>query len=65
MADNNDKQQDGENDALLFSALGSRVRIPAAWAAWVGPWLKWSILAVSAGLFIVLTCYGVSLVIKL
>lgn len=55
--------QKKDDDAIEAGALGAHVRIPSAWSISVGPFLKWPILAVSAGLFIVLVCYGISLVL--
>jgi hypothetical protein len=57
-------QQHDDNDALEGSALGGRIRIPAAWAGSIGPYLKWPVIAISAGLFVVLVCYGIRLVIQ-
>ena len=63
MTDEQKKQQE-EDDAIEGSGFGGKIRIPAIWAGSVGPYLKWPVIAISAGFFIVLLCYGIRLVIK-
>lgn len=50
--------------AIEVTGFGAGVKIPWAWAVFVGPYMKWPTIAFSAGLFVVMVFYAISLVLK-
>ncbi len=59
-----EEKSDPSAKAIEGSGFGTKVKIPWAWAVFVGPYMKWPIIAFSAGLFVMMVFYAVSLVIK-
>lgn len=57
-----DEKEHSEN--LEAGGFGAKVSIPQWVGAYIGPYLKWFVIAISAGFFVVLVCYGLRLVIK-
>lgn len=64
MTVNDERNQHEDDDAIEISVLGANLRIPKAWTVSVGPYIKWSIIGFSAGMFFIMVCYGLKLVLK-
>lgn len=50
--------------AIEGTGFGAKVKIPWVWAQYVGPYMKWPIIAFSAGLFALMVLWGVSMLVK-
>ena len=59
-----EEKSDSSAKAIEGTGWGARVKIPWAWAAFVGPYMKYPIIAFSAGLLAIMVFYAISLVIK-
>jgi hypothetical protein len=59
-----EEKSDPSAKAIEGSSFGTKVKIPWAWAVFVGPYMKWPIIAFSAGLFVMMVFYAISLVVK-
>jgi hypothetical protein len=61
-----DQQHDDEN--LEAGGYGAKVSIPKWAGAYIGPYLKYGVVVAGVGfgvgLFVVLVCYGLSLVMR-
>ena len=59
-----DKQHDQQQHDENLEAGLSKVSIPKWAGAYVGPYLKWPIIAFSGGLIFYMVCAGIKMVIK-
>lgn len=64
-----DKQHDEQHDENLEAGgYGAKVSIPKWAGAYIGPYLKYGVIVAGVGfgvgLFFILICYGLSLVMK-
>jgi hypothetical protein len=57
-------EQKKETESLEASALGGKISIPAKWGQYIGPYLKWPIMAFAGGLIFYMVCAGIKMVIK-
>ncbi len=57
-----DEEKHSEN--LEASGMGVKISIPEKWGQYVGPYLKYGIILFGIGMFVIMVCYGIRLVVK-
>ena len=64
MTDEKPQEQDEPSFEVTVEKGSGRVRLSGGYTVYVGPYLKYTITLVSLGGFVIMVCYGLSLVIK-